>query len=65
MVTLYSTGCPKCTLLKKSLDNSGIAHTVCTDVDKMLELGMTSVPYLDVDGELLDYPKAIEWIKEA
>lgn len=63
-VTLYSTGCPQCVMLKDKLIQKGIAYTEETDVNVMKNLGMTRVPMLEVDNELMDVSKALAWIKE-
>ena len=59
---LYSTGCPKCSVLKKKLEQAHVEFKIETDVGRMTELGISSVPVLEVDGNLLDFGKAIEWI---
>lgn len=64
MVTLYSTGCPKCTVLKRKLENSSIDFRVLYDMDRLLELGFMEAPVLQVDGQYLNFSKAIKWIKE-
>ena len=61
---LYSNGCPRCKILKKKLDDKGITYVENNSVDEMLELGFTSVPMLDVGGEVLDYGSAVKWINE-
>ena len=61
-VTLYSTGCPKCTVLKRKLSENNIEYVESNDVDKMSELGIQSVPMLEVGGELLDFSEAIGWV---
>lgn len=62
-VTFYSTGCPKCNVLKRKLDGAGIEYDVVSDTDEMLKLGMKSAPALRVDGEILEFAKAIEWVR--
>ena len=62
-IVLYSTGCPKCGVLKRKLDSVGIQYDVVSDVDEMLELGMSSAPFLGVNGELLDFNKAMVWVR--
>ena len=64
MVTLYSTGCPKCTVLRKKLENSSIDFQISYDMDRLLELGFMEVPVLQADGQYLNFSKAIKWIKE-
>lgn len=62
MVVLYTTGCPRCKILKKKLDEAGIEHTENNNVDEMLSLGISEVPVLKVNGELLNYNSSIEWL---
>lgn len=61
MITLYTTHCPKCSVLQKKLDAAKIDFNVCEDVDTMIAKGMLSAPYLEVDGEMMDYNTAISW----
>lgn len=62
MITLYSTHCPKCRVLETKLKQKNVEYVECTDVDKMIELGITSAPCLDVDGKMLDFPSAVKWV---
>lgn len=64
MITLYTTHCPKCSVLQKKLDAAKIDFNVCEDVDTMIAKGMLSAPYLEVDGEMMDFVKAVNWLKE-
>ncbi len=61
-ITMYSTGCPKCNILKKKLDEKGVAYSIESDVDKMQALGQTELPSLSVDGEILNFNSAIAWL---
>lgn len=61
-VILYSTGCPKCKILEKKLDEKNIDHTYVDDIDLMLSMGMTATPMLDVDGELMDFNAAVKFV---
>lgn len=63
-VVLYSTGCPQCNVLKKMLDSKGVSYVVNTNVEDMMRLGLTSVPYLSVDGELFDCAESMAWVNE-
>lgn len=62
MIVLYSTGCPKCTVLKKKLDEKGIPYGLNTSVKDMLSKGFLQIPVLDVDGVIMDFTAANEWI---
>jgi hypothetical protein len=63
-IILYSTGCLKCNILKKKLSDKKITYTENNSVDEMISLGIEQVPVLSIDGELLDFNSANEWINE-
>lgn len=68
-VTLYSTGCPKCKVLKKKLEAANINYTEVTDTDKVYQIcnstGFDSVPIIAIeDGRILDFNRAIAWVKQ-
>jgi glutaredoxin len=63
-IVLYSTGCPKCKVLKQKLDSKAIAYTENNTVSDMMALGIQQVPILEVDGELLSFTLANEWINK-
>ena len=62
MIKLYSTGCPRCGVLKKKLDEAKITYTLIDDVDEMLKLGLRSAPALEADGKLMDFAEAIRFV---
>lgn len=64
MIKFYTTGCPKCRVLKDKLDFKGIQYETVQDVNEMIAKGMKSAPALEIDGELLDFPSAIKWLNE-
>jgi hypothetical protein len=49
-------------VLKKKLKDAGIEYEENNNVDEMLSLGIREVPVLDVNGNLLGFNKAIEWL---
>ncbi len=61
-IILYSTGCPKCDILKKKLSEKQVEYVENNSTEEMLNLGLTQVPVLSVDGELLEYGAAVKWI---
>lgn|GEM_PF-1266545 len=63
-VILYSTGCPKCRILKMMLDNNNIKYIENNNKTEMIEKGLSSVPALEVDGELFNYEDAVKIIRE-
>ena len=64
-IILYSTGCPKCKVLKSKLEDKGIEFVENDSVEEMTELGITQVPVLSVCGALLDFKKAVTWVNES
>ena len=62
MIIMYSTGCPKCEILKEKLDAKEISYDLVSDVEEMKKLGITKVPMLSVDGKLMQYRDAVKWI---
>lgn len=64
MITLYTTHCPKCIVLEKKLEQKAIEFEICEDQDLMVEKGFMSAPMLEVDGEVLDFTKAVAWVNE-
>ena len=61
-VIFYTTGCPKCKILKKKLDEQNISYAINDSVDKMLELGITQVPVLSIDGQMKNFKESVEWV---
>ena len=63
-VILYEHGCPRCKVLKMKLDQKGIQYENISDVELMKEKGFQEAPKLEVDGVVMDFAKAVEWVKE-
>ena len=61
-IIFYTTGCPKCQVLKKKLDDRKIIYILNSSVDEMLKLGITQVPVLSIDGQLKNFRESVEWI---
>lgn len=63
-IVVYSTGCPRCKVLKTKLQQLGLEYKEETDVDTMIALGMSFAPGLQVDGgTIMNYNQAIHWLK--
>lgn len=45
------------------MDEYGIEHEECDDIDVLTEKGFVSVPWLEVDSELMDFGEANDWIE--
>lgn len=63
-VILYSTGCPQCKVLKAKLDAKHIQYQLVTDSYTMMTLGMSTVPQLAVEGEIMDFKSAVDWVNK-
>ncbi len=63
-VTLYEHGCPRCKVLKMKLDQKGVQYATVNDVEVMKEKGFQEAPKLEVNGVVMDFKEAVEWIKE-
>ena len=61
-ITLYSTGCPKCVVLKTKLDQAGVDYSVNTNIEEMERLNIENVPVLRIDNELLSFVDAVKWV---
>ena len=61
-VILYSTNCPKCNILEKKLQSKNIVYVLETNIDLMINKGFSSAPMLEVDGKVMDFKSAIEWV---
>lgn len=63
-IVMYSSGCPRCKTLKKKLDDAGVQYETFTDIQKMIDMGFTDVPVLEVDGQRMQFADAIKWVRE-
>lgn len=61
-IILYSTNCPRCKILEKKLNIAGITYTINNDADYMIEKGFTEAPMLEVDGKIMSFIPACDWI---
>ena len=62
-VVLYSTHCPKCSVIEKKLKQKNISYEEVNDIEKMKEKGYLSVPILEVNGVSIDFKAASDWLK--
>ena len=63
-IILYEHGCPRCKVLKSKLDQKGIKYEDISDVEVMKSKGFQEAPKLDVNGVVMDFKEAVDWIKE-
>ena len=64
MIVYSNSSCPKCKVLKMKMDKANLAYDVNENVEEMQELGIKSLPYLQLDdGTLLNFGEAVKHIK--
>lgn len=66
-VILYSTDCPKCKILESKLKQKNVAFELVTGeeaVEAISNKGFMSAPLLEVDGENMEFGKAVKWVNE-
>ena len=63
-IILYEHGCPRCKVLKMKLDQKRIEYKTISDISIMQAKGFTEAPKLEVDGVIMDFKQAIDWVKE-
>lgn len=63
-IILYSTGCPRCNVLKNKLADKAVEYTENNSVEDMTALGITEVPILSINGQMLDFKSAVEWVNK-
>ena len=61
-ITLYSTGCPMCTVLEKKMKAKKIAYEVCSDTTEMTKMGFNRVPVLKVGDAVFYFEDAVKYI---
>lgn len=66
-ITVYSSPtCPRCKMLKLELSKKGISFDVCEDEERIIkETGSVDIPMLNVNGTIMGFKAAIDWIKRS
>lgn len=59
---LYSTHCPQCILLEKKIKDKGIDYEEVNDIKVMEEKGFMSAPILEVNGVVMRFKDALNYI---
>lgn len=63
-IVLFSSGCPKCKVLKQKLDDRKIEYEVSEDFDELILQNLQTIPVLKVDGEYYQFGEAIKVVNE-
>ena len=64
-IILYSNNCPRCKILKKKLDDNKINYEIIDNVNTMIDKGLSTVPVLEINGRMLDFKEAVEWVNNS
>lgn len=62
MVKFYTIGCPACNVLESKLNAKGIPYEKIESEDAIRELGSDTAPLLEVDGKVLGFREAVQYI---
>lgn len=62
-IILYSTHCPRCLVLTRKLQSAGIQYETVNDVEVMRAKGFQEAPKLEVNGVVMGFKEAVDWIK--
>ena len=63
-VIFWSTHCPRCKVLELKLKQKGIEFEENNNVEEMTAKGFKEAPKLEVDGVVMDFKQAVDWLKE-
>ena len=63
-ITLYTIGCPKCTILEKKLKSKNISFETNSNIEEMKAKHYLSMPILEIDGKPLQFTEAIKWVNQ-
>lgn len=61
-IILYSNDCPKCKVLENKLDTLKIHHIKIKKIEEIRKKGFLFVPILEVDGNIMNFSQAINWL---
>lgn len=61
-VIFHSSHCPRCQVLERKLKDKGIEYEENNDIHVMLSKGLETAPALEVDGKLMGFKEAVDWI---
>ena len=61
-IILYSTHCPKCEVLEKKLRQKDIEFEEINSIKEIRKTGYLTVPLLEVNGKIMDFKAAVDWV---
>lgn len=65
-MTVYSTGCPQCKVLKLKLADKNVDFNLVEDKDEVIKAaekyGMTNVPFMVIEDKAYNFVESIKYI---
>nr|DAE43366.1 MAG TPA: glutaredoxin [Caudoviricetes sp.] len=63
-IILYTIDCPNCIILEKKLRQKNVEFLKVSDKDTIIAKGFggSTFPILEVDGVVMNYKTAIQWV---
>lgn len=61
-VVLYTTHCLQCEVLEKKLKQKNIIFEEINDITEIRKTGYLTVPLLEVNGNVMNFKAAIDWV---
>lgn len=63
-MVLFTTHCPKCSVLKRKLEQKNCVFTESEDIQYLIELGIKEAPVLKVGEKMLTFSDAVKFVNE-
>lgn len=61
-IIFHSSHCPRCKVLEAKLKQKGIEYEENNDIQIMQNKGLEMAPALEVDGKMMDFKEAVDWV---
>lgn len=61
-IVFHSSHCPRCKVLEAKLKQKGIEYEENNDIQVMQDKGLEMAPALEVDGKMMDFKEAVNWV---
>ena len=66
MITLYTTGCPKCKILERKLNEKNIEYNIIEGAEAIHSIksfGLSEAPVMTIDdNSILTFGDAVRWV---
>lgn len=63
VILYHQNGCGMCRAVEMMLNKKEIEYESCTNIDEMIQKGITGTPTLEVDGQRFIKKECLDWIK--